>query len=461
MVFLLSDTTFDFDLIKKYDAPAPRYTSYPPATELSEEFTSAEWQRAIATSNQRGTPLSLYFHIPFCQSACYFCGCNVVISGNKNIAKPYLEYLTREIERTAALIDTDRPVLQLHWGGGTPNYLDMEQVEYLWAVINRHFKLDAGAEISIEVNPRYLDENYVYFLRNLGFNRISFGIQDFDPQVQTAVNRVQPESLLKDAMGWIRSADFESVNVDLIYGLPHQTLQTFEQTLRKTIDMQPDRIAVFNFAYIPWMKPVQRNLAVEAMPPAQEKLEILKMTIDELTSHGYRYIGMDHFAKLGDELAIAQSDRTLKRNFQGYTTKPETELFGFGATSISMLEDTYVQNHKTLRDYYSAVDSGALPICKGFQLNQEDILRRDVIMRLMCHSHLFKQEIEQQYGIAFDTHFALELEALQPLEADGLVRLLPDEIYITEMGRLLIRNIAVLFDAYAKERSEQRLSRTI
>lgn len=461
MVFLQADHTLDLDLIQKYDRPAPRYTSYPPATELSEAFTESDFRAAIAASNARQTPLSLYFHIPFCQSACYFCGCNVIVSGNKNIAKPYLEYLTRELEQAASLIDTERPVLQLHWGGGTPNYLDQEQVEYLWSVINRHFKLDAGAEISIEVNPRYLDQNYIYFLRDLGFNRISFGIQDFNPQVQEAVNRVQPESLLVNAMGWIRSADFESVNVDLIYGLPHQTLQTFRDTVRKTIDLHPDRIAIFNFAYVPWMKPVQRNLDLDAMPSPQEKLEILKMTIEELTGHGYLYIGMDHFAKLGDELAIAQSDRTLKRNFQGYTTKPETELFGFGATSISMLEDAYAQNHKQLRDYYAAIDAGQLPTCKGFRLSSADILRRDVIMRLMSHSELVKAEIEQKYGIHFDSYFAPELEALKPLEADQLVRLSDDKIYITTMGRLVVRNIALVFDAYASNRAETRLSRTI
>ncbi|WP_026087529.1 oxygen-independent coproporphyrinogen III oxidase [Chlorogloeopsis fritschii PCC 9212] len=460
MMFQIPGVKFDLDIIKKYDIPTPRYTSYPPATELNEAFTEADFQSAIAASNQRKTPLSLYFHIPFCQSACYFCGCNVVISNNKNIAKLYLEYLGKEIQNTAALIDCDRKVVQMHWGGGTPNYLSQQQIEQLWNNITRHFSFDSVAEVSLEINPRYVDKNYIFFLKEIGFNRISFGIQDFNPQVQAAVNRIQPEEMLFEVMGWIREVGFQSVNVDLIYGLPYQTRQTFQQTIKKTIELDPDRIAVFNFAYVPWLKPVQKNISKDTLPPAQEKLEILKMTIEELTNSKYLFIGMDHFAKLHDELAIAQRDYTLKRNFQGYTTWAQAELFGFGATSVSMLEEAYAQNHKRLNDYYEAIDAGSLPIGKGINLTWDDILRRDAIMRIMSHAKLHKQEIEKKYHICFDEYFSKELEGLKRLEADGLVSLSKDEIAITDIGRLLVRNIAILFDARLKTR-EQQFSRAI
>ncbi len=460
MVFQLPGVKFDLDLIRKYDTPTPRYTSYPPATELSETFSETNFKQAIASSNQRKTPLSLYFHIPFCQSACYFCGCNVVISNNKNIAKPYLEYLAREIKQTASLIDLDRTVLQIHWGGGTPNYLSQEQVGFLWKNITRNFTIHPAAEISIEINPRYVDKDYIFYLREIGFNRISFGIQDFNRQVQVAVNRVQPEEMLFDVMSWIREAEFESVNVDLIYGLPHQTLQTFRETIKKTIELDPDRLAVFNFAYVPWLKPVQKNISEEALPPAAEKLEILEMTIEQLTNNHYQFIGMDHFAKPSDELAIAQRNRTLKRNFQGYTTQAETELFAFGASSISWLDDAYAQNHKDLKSYYQAIDMGLLPISKGIKLNQDDIIRRDVIMDIMSHFQLSKQEIADKYDISFDSYFSSELEALRLLEKDGLVRVSKNDISITDIGRLLVRNIAVIFDTH-KRTQEQKFSRAI
>lgn len=460
MVFLLPGVKFDLDLIKKYDTRAPRYTSYPPATELSETFTAQEFERSIINSNQRQTPLSLYFHIPFCQSACYFCGCNTVISNNKNIAKPYLHNLAQEIKNTSELIDTSRQVLQIHWGGGTPNYLDMNQVEFLWNKINRYFTINQQAEVSIEVNPSYISKEYIRFLRSIGFNRISFGIQDFNPKVQEAVNRIQPEKMLFDAMDWIRDANFDSVNVDLIYGLPYQNLHTFEETVKKTIALDPDRIVVFNFAYVPWMKPVQKRIDIATLPDAQEKLDILKMTIEELTNSEYLFIGMDHFAKTNNELAIAQQNGTLKRNFQGYTTHAETELFGFGSTSISMLEDAYAQNHKGLKDYYQAVIAGILPTSKGIKLTQDDIIRRDVIMSIMSHFQLNKSEIEKKYHINFDGYFAQELEGLKPLEGDGLVNLLAEEIQITDTGRLLVRNIAVNFDTHSRIK-ETQFSRAI
>jgi oxygen-independent coproporphyrinogen III oxidase len=461
MKFAVQDVKFDLDLIQKYDQPAPRYTSYPPATEFHDNLSEDDYKLAIANSNEKQKPLSLYFHVPFCQTACYFCGCNVIVSNSKSAAETYLGYLKRDIEKSCELIDTNRQVEQLHWGGGTPNYLNLDQVEFLWSNINNHFKFTENAEISIEVNPRYIDRNYIFLLKSLGFNRISFGIQDFDPQVQEAINRVQPEELLFNVMEWIRDAGFESVNVDLIYGLPYQTLASFRETIRKTIKLNPDRIAVFNFAYIPWIKPVQKNIPESALPSTHEKLEIWHMAIDELTQNGYLFIGMDHFAKPEDELAIAQRNHELKRNFQGYTTQPESELFAFGLTSISMLEDTYFQNHKRLKEYYHAIDNHILPISKGVKLHQEDILRRDVIMQIMSNFYLNKAAIEQKYHIDFDRYFYAELAALQPLERDGLVQLYNDRIEVTPLGRLLVRNIAVIFDAYTGTRGENRLSKTI
>jgi oxygen-independent coproporphyrinogen III oxidase len=456
---------FDPRLLTKYDRPLPRYTSYPPATELQPEFEEINFRAALAVGNYRKTPLSLYCHIPFCETACYFCGCNTIITQQKKVADPYLDYLTRDIEQIAALVDRNRRVEQLHWGGGTPNYLSLPQIDRLWKVIDHHFSIASDAEISIEVNPRYLDREYVHFLRQTGFNRISFGIQDFEDRVQKAINRVQPESLLFNVMDWIRAETFESVNVDLIYGLPHQSLHTFRETVRKTIALDPDRIAVFNFAYIPGLKPAQKHLDVTAFPSPSEKLAILQMTIEELTDHGYVYIGMDHFAKPNDELAIAQRQGTLHRNFQGYTTKPESDLLGFGVTSISMLDDVYIQNQKGLKEYYRAIDAGKLPIERGVCLDRDDRVRRAAIMELMCQFRLSKTALLDKYHLAFDRdfdeYFAAAIPELEELEADGLLRHLAEGIEVTPAGRLLIRNIVAAFDGYRLSRPATTFSRSI
>lgn len=461
MSFLPQDVKFDLELIKKYDKPAPRYTSYPTAAEFSEEVNSEIFTQKILESNERKSPLSLYFHIPFCESACHFCACNVIISRRKEVVEPYLQYLFKEIEKTSSLIDNDRKVVQYHWGGGTPNYMNHQQMKSLFEKTKQHFNFDKNAEISIEIDPRYIDKEGIYFLRELGFNRLSFGIQDFNPKVQEAVNRIQPEEMIFNVMKWARDAGFESINIDLIYGLPYQTLDTFTDTVEKTIKLNPDRIAVFNFAYVPWLKPLQRNIIEEALPPAQVKLDILKMTIEKLTDAGYIFIGMDHFAKPDDELAVAQRERTLHRNFQGYTTKAGAELFGFGATSISMLYDVYAQNYKKIRDYYHAVDSGIVPTARGVLLNEDDIIRRDVIMKLMCHFRLVKEEVEKAHNITFDEYFKEEIQQLKPLEDDGLIHIYPDRIDVTPAGRLLIRNIAVVFDIYTKAKKEQKFSKAI
>ncbi|MDX2232145.1 MAG: oxygen-independent coproporphyrinogen III oxidase [Leptolyngbyaceae cyanobacterium bins.349] len=465
MSFRSSGVTFDPNLLRKYDRPLPRYTSYPPATELTPEFDALDFKTSVAIGNYKNTPLSLYCHIPFCETACYFCGCNTVITQRKQVAEPYLDYITRHIQQVAELVSQQRLVQQLHWGGGTPNYLSLPQIERLWNVLQQHFAFDENAELSIEVNPRFLDRNFVHTLRKIGFNRVSFGIQDFNPQVQEAINRIQPESLLFNGMDWMREAEFDSVNVDLIYGLPYQTLDSFRETIQKTIALNPDRIAVFNFAYVPWMKPIQKQLPQAAMPEAAEKLDILQMTIEALTNNGYVFIGMDHFAKPDDELAIAQRNGQLHRNFQGYTTKPESDLFGFGMTSISMLHDVYIQNEKKLQDFYRAVDAHRLPIERGVKLSPDDMIRRAVIMELMCQFELSKAAIEEKYHLHFDgdfdTYFAEERYELRALEADGLVELHPNHIQVTPVGRLLIRNIAAVFDGYLKQRQFAGFSKAV
>lgn len=456
---------FDAALIQKYDRPLPRYTSYPPATELHPALEERVFREAIALGNYQNRPLSLYCHIPFCATPCYFCGCNTVITQRKALAEPYLAALIHHIDRTADLVKGDRPVEQLHWGGGTPNYLSLEQMRQLWNALQRRFHVADDAEISIEVNPAYLDRQLVRGIRELGFNRISFGIQDFHPTVQQAINRIQPEALLFNVMDWMRESLFESVNVDLIYGLPYQTLETFRETIRKTIDLEPDRIAVFNFAYVPWLKAVQKRLPEEALPSAAEKLDILQMTIQELTHQGYEFIGMDHFAKPNDELAIAQRQGQLHRNFQGYTIKPESDLLGFGMSAISMLDQCYVQHPKRIQDFYGAMVGDGLAIERGVRLSRDDQIRRAVIMELMCQFQLSKGAIEEKYHLSFagdfDDYFAAEQADLRPLEADGLVRLSPNKIEVTPIGRLLIRNIVSVFDSYLNQLNRPGFSRSV
>jgi len=463
---LLSQTVeFDLSLLHKYNRPVPRYTSYPPATELNERFDSKDFRRAIALGNSQNAPLSLYCHIPFCDVPCYFCGCNTIITPRKDFAELYLHYLMGHIAQVATLIDGDRLVEQMHWGGGTPNYLTIEQITRLQEWLQVHFTFAADAELSIEVNPRSLTKEYLQDLKNLGFNRISFGIQDFNPQVQQAINRIQPEEMVFEGMGWMREVGFEGVNVDLIYGLPLQTLDSVQETIAKTIALNPDRIALFNFAYMPWLKPLQKRIAQETLPSAEVKLAIVQMSIERLTASGYVFIGMDHFAKPTDELAIAQQKGQLHRNFQGYTTKPESDLIGFGITSISMLQNVYTQNHKKLKDFYQAMDADVLPIERGVILSDDDILRRSIIMELMCQFQVSQTDIESKYHLTCDRDFGKYFEPeqwqLQQLEADGLVQLERDQITVTPAGILLIRNIASVFDTYMLADNTNRFSKAV
>ncbi len=452
---------FDKKLIEKYDRPGPRYTSYPPATEFHEGIREEDYVRKLLESNERGRPLSLYLHIPFCESACWFCGCNVIISHRKDVTKRYLDYVYREMEALRSYIDTSRKVIQLHWGGGTPNFLTDREIRELFGKIRGNFTVDDHAEISVEIDPRYLSESQLETFREVGFNRISMGLQDLDEEVQRAINRIQPEDLMKDVMKKLRDLDFKSINIDLIYGLPYQTPEKFKKTIEKTIALDPDRVAVFNFAYVPWIKPLQRKIDPLTLPPPEDKLKILEMTIDMFQEAGYVFIGMDHFAKPDDELAIAQKDGTLWRNFQGYTTKKGVDLIGIGATSIGMLYDGYFQNYKTIRDYYIAIDAGRLPVMKGYLLSYEDLIRREVIMDLMCHFSCSFEKIESMFGINFEEHFERELCELKEMESDGLLAVKDKKITVMPEGRLLIRNIAMVFDEHIKNKKELRFSRTI
>ncbi|WP_457599745.1 oxygen-independent coproporphyrinogen III oxidase [Hydrogenivirga sp.] len=454
-------TIFDRELIKKYDRPGPRYTSYPPATEFTEEVGATDYRERLIRSNERKTPLSLYFHIPFCESGCYYCGCNIIISHRKGIERPYLDRVYKEMEMVSSLLDRDRKVEQLHWGGGTPNYLEPEEIEEFMGEIRKRFDFSQDAEISIEIDPRYATKEQLKTIRDVGFNRVSMGLQDLDEKVQRAINRIQPYDLMAKTMKKLRELGFDSVNIDLIYGLPYQTKESFEKTVEKVIELQPDRIAVYSFAYVPWVKPIQKHIDPDTLPSAEEKLSILEMVIDRFQDAGYVYIGMDHFAKPEDELSVAQKEGKLWRNFQGYTTRKGVELIGFGATSIGMLYDSYFQNYKTLRDYNVAVDEGRLPILRGYLLTDDDFVRREVIMDIMCNLGVIYSRIEEEFGISFEDYFERELEELRELEEDGLIRVKDRRIEILPAGRLLIRNVAMVFDAYLKTKKELRFSRTI
>ncbi len=454
-------TVFDRELVKKYDKPGPRYTSYPPATEFTEKVTVEDYKRKLLESNSRKTPLSLYFHIPFCESGCYYCGCNIIISHRKGIEKPYLERVYKEMDMLSELIDKDRKVDQLHWGGGTPNYLDADEIREFMEEIRKRFEFTENAEVSIEIDPRYATDEQLRTIKEVGFNRISMGLQDLDERVQKAVNRIQPYSLMVDIMGKLRDLGFESINIDLIYGLPYQTVESFKRTVEKVIELSPDRVAVYSFAYVPWVKPIQKRIDPKTLPSPEEKLSILEMVVEEFQRAGYVYIGMDHFAKPEDELAVAQREGKLWRNFQGYTTRKGVELIGIGATSIGMLYDSYFQNYKTLKDYNDAIDSDRLATFRGVILNEDDMIRREVIMDIMCNLGVNFDKIENMFGIRFEDYFEEELENLKELEEDGLIEVKGRSIRVLPVGRLLIRNVAMVFDAYLKRKKELKFSRTI
>lgn len=435
------------EFLTRYNRPGPRYTSYPTAPVWNDSFGPDDLEKVHQEAEGAKSPVSLYMHIPFCESLCLFCACNVIIQKNKSVAPPYLGVLKREIERISRGISKSRPVVQFHWGGGTPTYLTPEQIEDLFGTVRERFSFAPDAEIGIEVDPRVTSREHLETLRKLGFNRLSMGIQDFHPDVQKAINRIQPFELTRDLLFGARELGFDSINVDLIYGLPHQTPTRFATTVDQILELAPDRVALFSYAHVPWLKKQQGSFAA-FLPEGMQKFEIFRTGLLKFVEAGYLYIGMDHFAKSGDELAISQQQRTLHRNFQGYTTKAGADLYGMGVTAISGIQNAYAQNHRELAAWEKAVNERGIATMRGYKLSEDDRLRRAVISRLLCHTVVIKSEIAREFGIDFDDHFAEELRRLQPSRDDGLVLLGPNEIRTTWLGRIFIRNLAMVFDPY-------------
>lgn len=453
---------FDLDLIRRYDKSGPRYTSYPTALELHEDFGEAEYRRHIDRSNAAGGPLSLYFHIPFCDTVCFYCACNKIITKNRAHAVPYLDSLCREIAMQGELFAPGRPVNQLHWGGGTPTFLNYEQMRTLMTATRDHFQLrdDDQGEYSIEVDPRETNDQTIAQLRELGFNRISLGLQDFDPAVQKAVNRLQTPEQTFAVLAAARQEGFRSTNVDLIYGLPLQTLDSFAATLDQVLAYLPDRFSIFNYAHMPSRFKTQRQIDEAQLPSAAQKLDILQMVGKKLGDAGYVYIGMDHFARPDDELAVAQREGKLYRNFQGYSTHSDCDLVGLGVTSIGRVGDAYMQNLKETDSYGESIAAGRLPVFRGVELDADDRLRREVITQLICHFQLQFAAIAEPFAIDFAGYFGPELAQLRAMQDDGLLTLDDSGIAVLPAGRLLIRNICMVFDKYLAAK-QQQFSRVI
>lgn len=450
---------WDLALIQKYNYSGPRYTSYPTALEFAETFGEADFQQAVTRYPERA--LSLYVHIPFCHRLCYFCGCNKIVTRQQHKADQYLDALEQEIIHRAPLF-AGRQVSQLHWGGGTPTYLNKAQISRLMGLLRHHFNFNADAEISIEVDPREIELNVLDHLRAEGFNRLSMGVQDFNKEVQRLVNREQDEEFIFALLRHAREIGFTSTNIDLIYGLPKQTPESFAFTLKRVGQLNPDRLSVFNYAHLPTLFAAQRKIKDADLPSAQQKLDILQQTITSLTEEGYQFIGMDHFARPDDELAVAQREGVLHRNFQGYTTQGDSDLLGMGVSAISMIGDCYAQNQKELKHYYQQVDETGNALWRGIALTRDDCIRRDVIKSLICNFRLDFSAVEKQWDLDFADYFADDLNLLAPLAKDGLVAVDAHGIQVTAKGRLLIRNICMCFDAYLRQKARlQQFSRVI
>jgi oxygen-independent coproporphyrinogen-3 oxidase len=454
----------DLDLIRRLDKNGPRYTSYPTADRFSDAFGGKAYSEWLSRREMGGVtrPLSLYVHIPFCNTLCFYCACNKVITKDKSKAGVYVDYLIKEMSMQAALLGQGQVVEQLHFGGGTPTFLSNEEMQRVMAAIRENFRLVEGGEYSIEIDPRKVDRGTIALLAEEGFNRISLGVQDFDEQVQRAVNRIQSEEETLSVIEAARENGFKSVSIDLIYGLPKQTLEGFGVTLDRVIAADPDRLSIYNYAHMPTLFMPQRRIHEEDLPRPGEKLDILGMAVDKLTSAGYVYIGMDHFAKPEDELAIAQRQGRLHRNFQGYSTHSDCDLVAFGVSSIGKIGPTYSQNYRDLESYYGALDENRLPIMRGMELNTDDLVRRAIIQALMCHFEISKESLEIAYLIDFDSYFAAELEELREYEREGMLQVSPKWISVTPKGRMLIRNICMVFDRYLRAGTEHaRYSKVI
>jgi oxygen-independent coproporphyrinogen-3 oxidase len=455
---------FDTDLIVRYGGRGPRYTSYPTALQFSDSLTAEDYRQNAIASNASGKPLSLYVHIPFCHTLCYYCGCNKIVTRNQDRVARYMEMLYREIDMQAELFDKSRKIEQLHFGGGTPTYLNREQLDALMAKLRSAFTFDEGddREFSIEVDPRTVDADGIRHLSSLGFNRLSLGIQDFDPQVQDAVNRKQSVEEVQSLVAAARDSGFESISFDLIYGLPHQTTASFDTTLATVIGMRPDRLAVYNYAHLPQRFKGQRMINDIDIPAPEVKLDILHRTIDTLCDSGYEYIGMDHFALPDDELVQARANGTLQRNFQGYSTHRECDLVALGVSAIGSIGNVFAQSAVTTMEYEALIENGQLPIRKGIAVDDDDLLRAEVIQSLMCYDQLSFADFGQQHDIDFAEYFSAELDRMQSLVKDGLIELDQSRILITQKGRLLLRSIAMIFDRYIDQaENDNRFSKAI
>jgi oxygen-independent coproporphyrinogen-3 oxidase len=459
MTFAATNLVFDPQIIRRFDVNGPRYTSYPTADRFVEAFNAESLELWLSKRNIGGIsrPLSLYFHIPFCNTICYYCGCNKIITKDHSRSAKYLKYLDKEMAMQSAHLDGPRDVVQLHFGGGTPTFLSDDELRELMASIRKYFRLLDGGEYSIEVDPRKVNAETVALLGELGFNRMSVGVQDFDPEVQAAVNRIQSEEETVAVIEAARANGFKSISIDLIYGLPKQTVAGFDRTLDRIIAVSPDRLSIYNYAHLPNLFKPQRRIEESDLPSADDKLQILARAIEKLTNAGYVYIGMDHFAKPDDELAVAQRQGRLHRNFQGYSTHADCDLLAFGVSSIAKVGPTYSQNVKTIEEYYDALDNDQLPVLRGIELTADDILRRSIITALMCHFELSIESIESAHLIDFKKYFAAELEDLKEMEAGGLLRVDDQWITILPPGRMLVRVICMAFDKYL--RSAKQITR--
>jgi len=464
MNFATENLVFDPQIIRRFDVNGPRYTSYPTADRFVEAFDSEAAKLWLGKRNIGGIsrPLSLYFHIPFCNTICYYCACNKIITKDHGRSAKYLKYLAKEIALQSEYLDGNREVIQLHWGGGTPTFLSHDEMRQLMDATRKHFKLLDGGEYSIEVDPRKVDTATVALLGELGFNRMSVGVQDFDERVQQAVNRIQSEEETANVINAARANGFKSISVDLIYGLPHQTVMGFNRTLERVLAMDPDRLSIYNYAHLPSLFKPQRRIAEPDLPSADAKLQILALAIRKLTEAGYVFIGMDHFAKPDDELAVAQRQGRLHRNFQGYSTYADCDMLSFGISSIGKVGPTYSQNVKTLDEYYDRLDAGMLPVFRGIELSADDILRRSIIQALMCHFELSIESIESSHLIDFHKYFAAELDDLKEMEHAGLLKVEREWITVLPPGRMLVRIISMVFDRYLRaDRQRTRYSKVI
>ncbi len=442
--------------LEKYNRPGPRYTSYPTAPVWKDDFGPDDLEKYYARAEELATPVSLYMHIPFCENLCLFCACTVSIQKDKKVAVAYLEALKREIDHVGKRVSRKRPVIQFHWGGGTPTYLSVAQMEDLFQYTRERFSFAPGAEIGIEVDPRVTSRAQLESLRGLGFSRLSMGVQDFQPKVQETIHRVQPYEMTRDLIVASRQIGFQSINIDLIYGLPYQTADSFRATIDQALTLQPDRVAMFSYAHVPWLKKQQGSFESH-LPEGMEKFRIFRAGLEKFLNAGYLYIGMDHFARPGDELAVAQQNRTLHRNFQGYTTKAGADLYGMGVSAISSIGEAYAQNRREVPAYESTVAMRGIATMRGYRLSPDDLLRRAVIGRLLCHTVIPKHEVEREFAISFDEYFAPELTRLESAKEEGLVVLAPGEIRVTPLGRIFIRNVAMTFDRYLHEQqTDQR-----